>query len=374
MERLTGPGEQRRAAYNKPVAAARPSAARTRKWQQHFETCRGPASHPRFARTSATARTLDATTASTRDTGNRERPKGKEGCLIRKIPHPISDSVVNAILEHHGIHAPWLALRSTGVANWIFATQDVVLRVSTDHTDAVPDARTESVAAPVARTAGIPVPALIAFDDSRALVDRPYSLWERIHGETLGMFAPHPEAATGTWRAVGVELARLHSRITSCADPNRWLDEPGRVLGLEALTAEAASKALISRNEAVEIESWTRALRPLALVETERRFLHNDIHPMNVMCTRDDTLLAIIDWGDSGWGDPVLEFAQVPVRALPYILAGYSSEAHTPLGEGPEARIVWDKLGAFLEDLLEHGASRHSLHEIRRFTVEKELF
>ena len=124
----------------------------------------------------------------------------------------------------------------------------------------------------------------------------------------------------------------------------------------------------------MEIESWTRALRPLALVETERRFLHNDIHAMNLMCRKDDTLLGIIDWGDAGWGDPVLEFAQVPVAALPYILAGYSSEAHTLLAGDPETRIMWDKLGALLEDLLEHGASRHSLEEIRRFAVEKGLF
>ena len=51
-------------------------------------------------------------------------------------------------------------------------------------------ARTESVAAPVARHEGTLVPRLVAFDDSGAIVDRPYSLWERIHGETLGLSVP----------------------------------------------------------------------------------------------------------------------------------------------------------------------------------------
>jgi aminoglycoside phosphotransferase (APT) family kinase protein len=31
---------------------------------------------------------------------------------------------------------------------------------------------------------------------------------------------------------------------------------------------------------------------------------------MNLMCARDGILLALIDWGDAGWGDPALELAQ----------------------------------------------------------------
>lgn len=84
---------------------------------------------------------------------------------------------------------PWVALPSTGLANRIFATPDVVLRVGTDHPDGLVDARTESVAAPVARAAGILTPRLIAFDDTRTLVERPFSLWERVHGEPLAQRA-----------------------------------------------------------------------------------------------------------------------------------------------------------------------------------------
>jgi hypothetical protein len=78
------------------------------------------------------------------------------------------------------------SLPPTGLASHIFATRDVVLRLATDHPDGVVDARTESVAAPVARAAGILTPRLIAFDDTRTLVERPFSLWERVHGEALG--------------------------------------------------------------------------------------------------------------------------------------------------------------------------------------------
>src|SRR2546422_1235738 len=116
---------------------------------------------------------------------------------------PPAADPVDAILTQHGIRGPWRPLQATGIANRIYATHDLVLRVATDHPEALADARTESVAAPVAWAAGILAPRLIAFDDSRTLVDRPYSLWERVHGETLGLFAPDPHLVPRTWRAVG---------------------------------------------------------------------------------------------------------------------------------------------------------------------------
>jgi hypothetical protein len=44
---------------------------------------------------------------------------------------------VDEILAHHGIQGPWATLESTGVANRIYATNDVVLRIATDHPEAV---------------------------------------------------------------------------------------------------------------------------------------------------------------------------------------------------------------------------------------------
>ena len=94
---------------------------------------------------------------------------------------------VDAIFALHGIQGTWRVLAATGVANRIYGTQDVVLRIATNHPDAVVDARTESVAAPAAFKAGVLTPRLIVFDDSRTLIDRPYSIWEHIHADTLGL-------------------------------------------------------------------------------------------------------------------------------------------------------------------------------------------
>jgi aminoglycoside phosphotransferase (APT) family kinase protein len=74
---------------------------------------------------------------------------------------------------------------------------------------------------------------------------------------------------------------------------------------------------------------------------------------MNVMCSAGGDLLALIDWGDAGWGDPALEFAQMPIMAVPHAVAGYESEAPGGLGDRAEGRIIWDQLGYAVDALPE---------------------
>src|SRR5215831_393318 len=121
----------------------------------------------------------------------------------------IETDPVDEILEAYRVSGPWQRLEATGIANRIYATRNVVLRVATDHPDAIVDARTESIAAPVAREAGILTPRLIAFDDSRTIVDRPFSLWERVHGETLGLTDLGGKIREDVWCDVGQQLERL---------------------------------------------------------------------------------------------------------------------------------------------------------------------
>lgn len=251
---------------------------------------------------------------------------------------------VDQILARHGITGPWRPWSSTGVANRIYATRDVILRVATDHPDAIPDARTESVAAPVAHAAGILTPRLLAFDDTRLIIDRPYSLWERIPGEPTHQI---------DWTAVGYQLACLHERVTSCPDPQGWLDTPGRELDLAPLIERFAHR-YPGRPETVRrIE---RLVAEISLVVAGAKaspcFLHNDLHLYNILGGAHGELLAFIDWGDAGWGDPTLDFAYVPFAVVPAALRGYGSLWR--LGNRFEARIVWDHLQRDLELAVEH--------------------
>jgi hypothetical protein len=171
---------------------------------------------------------------------------------------------VDAILALYGAPGPWQPLARTGVANRIYVTADVVLRVATDHADAVADARTESVAAPVARAAGVLTPRLIAFNDERTLIDRPFSLWERVHGETLGLVDLASHQRQSLWCEVGREIARLHTRVKACPDPNGYLDTPERDTRLDLILQCLIDRGYASAAAAAEIEDLIAELAPMS--------------------------------------------------------------------------------------------------------------
>ena len=274
---------------------------------------------------------------------------------------------VDAIFSAYGIRGPWESLHNTGIANRIYATREVVLRVATDHPDAFSDARTESVAAPVAHAAGVLTPRILAFDDSRKLLDRPFSLWERVNGETLGRYSSIADSTPNTWHAVGRQLAVLHTRVDQCDDPRGYLYQPDRNPDLGALLARLLSTGRVGNELAREIGVFIEELRPAVSAATSVCFLHNDVHEMNILCACDDSLLALIDWGDAGWGDPTLEFAQIPLSAIPYVMAGYRDVDSGLLGDDPKAKIVWDKLDYALEELVDDPSRVLPLDELRRF-------
>jgi aminoglycoside phosphotransferase (APT) family kinase protein len=278
----------------------------------------------------------------------------------------IDPELIAAMFARHGVSGPWEALPPTGLANHVFATRDVVLRLATDHPDSVVDARTESVAAPVARAAGILTPRLIAFDDTRTLVERPFSLWERVHGETLGLSSLRTRQIADAWLAVGRELARLHLRVRECADPEGYLDEPGRDQDVGAALQRLVDSRKLDIDAAKRVERLAEELRPYSAEAIEARFIHEDIHPMNIMCSADGELLAIIDWGDAGWGDPSLDFAAIPFSAIQSALDGYEAEAPGSLGALPEARVAWSKLLDAVDDLWENPAVPPDVEAFRR--------
>jgi aminoglycoside phosphotransferase (APT) family kinase protein len=281
----------------------------------------------------------------------------------------LGPTVVDAILAQYGIPGPWTPLPALGVANRIFATSDVVLRVATDHPDGIADARTESVAAPVASAAGILTPRMIAFDDTRTVVDRPFSLWERVHGETLGFATLTRRQVADVWRGVGSELAKLHLRVRECADPNGFLDQPARDQDIGGILKRLLNEGRLDIDTTRRVERMAEELRPRVAEVYELRFIHDDIHPMNVMCSPDGELMGILDWGDAGWGDPALDFAAIPADDVSYALQGHEAEAPGLLGRDPEARIAWNKLLDGLGDLWETPPTPldlSALHELVR--------
>jgi aminoglycoside phosphotransferase (APT) family kinase protein len=254
--------------------------------------------------------------------------------------------LVDEILKRYRFAGPWTELTNTGVVNRVYATREVVVRIATDHPDGVRDARTESIAAPAARAVGVMTPRLIVFDDSRELIDRPFSIWERVDGETLGLLAAESTPRKDTWASVGRQLAILHTRLKSCPDPDGYLDEHPRRYDLRDLLDALLSRQRIDKRLASRTRALIEEMDPFVRTQGADCFLHNDLQPMNIMCTAQGELLAIIDWGDAGWGDPTRDFAAIPLEAIPFVLEGYSPDAPGLLGSASHARMMWDKLRA----------------------------
>ena len=84
------------------------------------------------------------------------------------------------------------------------------------------------------------------------------------------------------------------------------------------------------------------------------------------MCGRDMRFRALIDWGDAGWGDPALEMANLPFEAIPYVLEGYSTVSSELMGEGPRARMLWERIDCALRNLEDDPADADDLHAVLR--------
>jgi hygromycin-B 7''-O-kinase len=263
-------------------------------------------------------------------------------------PFPaLSEDQLRAIIDRHGLGAPSSSMRrlpSTGVVNTVYVLGDrFVLRVPKDLPQALADVYTESVAAPTARAAGVQTPALAVFDDSRDLLDVPYTVYERVEGQSL-LSVGDPRDLDPLWRDVGRDLATLQHAVTSCPDRLDRLDTPGRFTSFDRLLDVLVRDGVLHVDNARWFESVLARLAPVAVVgDTFHRFVHDDVQPANVMA-RDGAYAALIDWGDAGWGDPALDFRYLPLRAVPAAVAGYREVAPPDGDETFDGRIVWDHL------------------------------
>jgi len=253
----------------------------------------------------------------------------------------LTDEILHAIAARHGA-ASVSRLPEVGIFNAVFLLgEDLVLRVPRDHPTFIAAARKEAVAAPAARAAGALTPRLVDFDDRHEFLPVPFLVYERVQGEPLGGFDLEPARTPEVWRAVGRDLALVHTGIAPegpvAALELEVLDDDPRLLA-EEVAAEGQFTAL----EARWLTRWLDDLAPVALAPVTERLLHGDVQATNVMVDpKSLEYLALIDWGSAGWGDPAQDFAGFPLRAVPWVLAGHREVAPVDGDETVEARILW---------------------------------
>lgn len=248
-----------------------------------------------------------------------------------------------AVAEQHGLPpSPITRVPDVGIFNAVYLLGDeFILRVPRRHPAHDQALYHESIAVPLARLAGVRTPALLVYDDTRTLLPVPYTIYERVQGETLGLLDLEPEQTPEVWQELGGDLARLHNGVKR--------EGPGAALGEREggpdpreLAERLAGGGWITGSEARWLQRWLDRIAPAALTAVEHRFSHGDTQATNVMVQGHPyRYAAVLDWGSAGWGDPAWDFAGIPLRAVPYLLKGYRTVAPLEGDETAEARILW---------------------------------
>ena len=166
---------------------------------------------------------------------------------------PIPPEALAAIARpQHVSVSQIIPLPDIGITNKIYRFGDsLILRIPRNHPHIISLARKEAKVVPAARAAGVHTPAILLFDDSCTLLPVPYTLYERVPGETLGLLDLEPEATPNVWRALGRDLARLHTSITEADLPP---EEVGQCDDLRAAPKTLADAGLFTLMEARWLE------------------------------------------------------------------------------------------------------------------------
>jgi aminoglycoside phosphotransferase (APT) family kinase protein len=256
----------------------------------------------------------------------------------------VSEAALRAIGQTHGVHGggPFERLPDTGIFNAHFLLgADLVLRVPRAHPAQEAALRREIIAVPAARGAGVRAPNLVVFDDSRAVLDSPYAIYQRVPGRTLESLEAEPLAVAEPWRELGRDLARTHAiRTEEIADA---LSAPADTMPDPRTLVEArAAAGYFATSEARWLLGWLERLAPAALAATPNHLVHGDVQASNVMVDGNPPrYVALLDWGGAAWGDPAHDFAGVPLGAVPLMLEGYRQIAPLDDDDRAEMRIVW---------------------------------
>ena len=194
----------------------------------------------------------------------------------------------------------------------------------------------------VAKQTDIPVARILAFDDSRRLIDRDYLIMERLPGVPLTEAVGDVNAV---FNQVGTMLAQLH-RITTerygylgahhpMEAQDTWVDAFEVMWG--KLIDDIVSAGFYDDEEADWARQALSRYRSCFEREVPSGLLHMDIWHQNILVDRDMRVTGIVDWDRALWGDVEIEFAVLDYCgvSVPAFWRGYGQQRD----DSPEARI-----------------------------------
>lgn len=206
---------------------------------------------------------------------------------------------------------------------------------------------------------GIPCSKVLAWDCSRAVVDRDYMIVEYIPSVAMNQAELTGEERDALYQEMGAWLRRFHemegdsfgfvSRILEGKRFSSW----GDALLFETEDILSRMEKYLGCDGRVVREAFCRNKPLLDCVETGR-LLHTDMWEGNVLLDREThEILALIDGDRAVYGDPDFEFASSWMEN-PALLRGYGTSPAAQTGpERRQRRILYQIFYALLEAYVE---------------------
>jgi aminoglycoside phosphotransferase (APT) family kinase protein len=247
---------------------------------------------------------------------------------------------VQAIAARYGVRPDAIREVPGGVANRAFALGDqLFLRIPRSQ-EFEADLLKEVVVIPVARAAGVRTPAIVDFDDTRALVDAPYMVVERVLATDL---VDSPAEDRRLWSELGEQVRLLHD-----VKHQQLVGVPVQEYGDPRPTVDRlATSGFIDAGTANWLQAWFDRLATSLDREAPKVLLHGDLAPQNLLVDQTGRYRALIDWGDAAWGPRGAEFAKLRLEQVAELLPSYGHPGHGEL----EAAALWFHLSWGLSNL-----------------------
>jgi aminoglycoside phosphotransferase (APT) family kinase protein len=195
----------------------------------------------------------------------------------------------------------------------------------------------------------VPVAEILAYDDSRTLLDRDYLLMARLPGRPLTEARLTRRQLDGVFEQVGGYLAQMHTLV---ADRYGYLGDH-RPMTPQATWSEAFKVMWIKLlNDIVACGAYTlddagtlRRLLDLYLPHFDRpvpaSLLHMDVWSQNILVDGRGCVTGLVDLDRALWGDPEIEFAVLDYCGIsrPAFWRGYGRPRDTSFPAQIRARF-----------------------------------
>lgn len=195
----------------------------------------------------------------------------------------------------------------------------------------------------------VPVAEILAYDDSRSLLDRDYLLMERLTGQPLTDAGLTERQVDGVLEQVGVYLAQMHALV---ADRYGYLGAhrpmAPRPVWVEAFTVmwnklldDVVACGGYTPDEADLFRRLLNIYRPHFDRPVPASLLHMDVWSQNILVDSTGRVTGLVDLDRALWGDPEIEFAVLDYCGIsePAFWRGYGRPRDTSFSAQIRARF-----------------------------------